>query len=215
MAAYHTVEQGEHLPLIAHKHAFASYLTIWDHPQNAELKEKRQNPNVLFPGDQVFIPDKQVKTEPVDTEQLHRFKVRFPKFMLRLVLKTPEGEPLRNTECELSVEGETYKLTTDSDGLVEQKIPAAAENGRLTVKGESSLFDKEIPIKIGHLDPVDEKTGQIARLNNLNYFAGPIDDIDQKQFSSAVEEFQCDHGLKVDGKCGPATQAKLKEVHGC
>ena len=34
-------------------------------------------------------------------------------------------------------------------------------------------------------------------------------------FLSAIEEFQCDHGLVVDGKCGPATQAKLKQVHGC
>jgi N-acetylmuramoyl-L-alanine amidase len=215
MAAYHTVEQGEHLPLIAHKYTFANYLTIWDHPNNADLKEKRRNPNVLLPGDQVFIPDKEPKTESVVTEQLHRFKVRFPKVMLRLILKTPEGETVRNTECELSVEGETFKLTTDGDGLIEQKIPATAEHGILKIKDESSLFDSEIPIKIGHLDPIEEKTGQIARLNNLNYFAGPIDDIDQKQFRSAVEEFQCDHGLKVDGICGPTTQAKLKEVHGC
>jgi len=33
-------------------------------------------------------------------------------------------------------------------------------------------------------------------------------------FLSAVEEFQCDNGLTVDGDCGPNTQAKLKEVHG-
>jgi len=30
-----------------------------------------------------------------------------------------------------------------------------------------------------------------------------------------VGNFQRDHGLTVDGKCGPLTQAKLKKVHGC
>jgi peptidoglycan hydrolase-like protein with peptidoglycan-binding domain len=34
-------------------------------------------------------------------------------------------------------------------------------------------------------------------------------------FRSAVEEFQCDHGLTVDGDCGAQTQAKLLSVHGC
>ena len=45
--------------------------------------------------------------------------------------------------------------------------------------------------------------------------AGPIDTVDEKLLASAVEEFQCDHGLTVDGKCGSLTQAKLKKVHGC
>jgi peptidoglycan hydrolase-like protein with peptidoglycan-binding domain len=29
-----------------------------------------------------------------------------------------------------------------------------------------------------------------------------------------VQEFQCDHQLKVDGVCGPQTQAKLVDAHG-
>ena len=35
------------------------------------------------------------------------------------------------------------------------------------------------------------------------------------EFEMAVEEFQCDQGLKVDGICGPQTQAKLKKLYGC
>jgi peptidoglycan hydrolase-like protein with peptidoglycan-binding domain len=55
----------------------------------------------------------------------------------------------------------------------------------------------------------------MARLNNLGYFAGEIENPDQTAFESAVEEFQCDHGVHVDGICGPNTQAKLKKLHGC
>ncbi len=55
-------------------------------------------------------------------------------------------------------------------------------------------------------------------LLNLGYLAGPFggrsDEENRMMFLSAIEEFQCDHGLVVDGKCGPGTQAQLKQIHG-
>jgi len=62
VTGHHTVVQGEHLSSIAKKYGFSSYKTIWDHGQNADLKKKRQNPNVIFPGDRLFIPDKVEKS---------------------------------------------------------------------------------------------------------------------------------------------------------
>ena len=76
-----------------------------------------------------------------------------------------------------------------------------------------AIAKSRFPIKIGHLDPVDELSGQIGHLNNLGYFAGRLDGSDTHAFESAVEEFQCDNGLTVDGVCGPNTQSKLKQVH--
>jgi peptidoglycan hydrolase-like protein with peptidoglycan-binding domain len=70
-------------------------------------------------------------------------------------------------------------------------------------------------LKVGDLDPVVEVPGQIERLNNLGYFAGVVGKNDDTAFHSAVEEFQCDFGLKVDAICGPKTRAKLQEIHGC
>ena len=72
-----------------------------------------------------------------------------------------------------------------------------------------------IAIRIGHLDPVEETSGQEARLNNLGYAATGGVEKDPDALRSAIEEFQCDHGLTVDGICGAKTQNKLKEVHGC
>jgi N-acetylmuramoyl-L-alanine amidase len=97
---------------------------------------------------------------------------------------------------------------------------ATDERRFLTIKDpQTPINEILIPIKIGHLDPVDELSGQQARLNNLGYFAGPFEEKSEEEnktmFLSAVEEFQCDHSLVVDGKCGPNTQAKLKQVHGC
>jgi hypothetical protein len=215
MAAYHTVEQGEHLPLIAHKYAFASYLTIWDHPNNADLKEKRRNPNVLFPGDQVFIPDKETKQVEVKAGQFSRFRVKQDKLLLRLVLDQLFGEPLKNAECEVRIDARVKNVVGGDDGTIEIEVPASAGGGELIIKGNEQRPEGiVIPFKIGHLDPVEEIPGQVARLNNLGYFAGSTDNIDESLLASAVEEFQCDHGLKVDGVCEKATQTKLREVHG-
>jgi N-acetylmuramoyl-L-alanine amidase len=216
MAKYHIVEQGEYISKIAKKHGFSDYRTIWDDSNNAELKKKRQNPNVLFPGDRLFIPDKGEKEESRSTEQRHRFQVKKPKLKLRLVLEDIYEKPIANAKCELTVEGETHQTTTNGKGQVEQEIPATAEHALLVIKdAETPVKDEAIPIKIGHLDPVEEFSGQKARLNNLGYYAGPLEERDEMLFRLAVEEFQCEHGLKVDGVCGSQTQAKLKEAHGC
>lgn len=216
MAEYHTVEQGEYLGLIAKNYGFASYATIWNHDKNSDLRELRKNPNVLSPGDQVFIPDKEAKHAEIQTGQLTRFAVRQDKMLLRLVLDELFGVPLANAKCQVSIDGKSKDLTTDDNATLEFEVSPSAQSIELILKEEGSrLQGIAIPLKIGHLDPVGVQTGQIARLNNLGYFAGPLDQVDEKLLLSAIEEFQCDQGLAVDGKCGPKTQAKLLEVHGC
>jgi len=63
MAGYYTVQQGDYLSKIATVNGFLDYHTIWDHPDNAAFKMKRQNHNVLFPGDRLFIPEKEERNE--------------------------------------------------------------------------------------------------------------------------------------------------------
>jgi putative peptidoglycan binding protein/LysM domain-containing protein len=216
MANYHTVAQGEHLSSIAKKYGFSTYKTIWDHGQNADLKSKRQNPNVIFPGDRLFIPDKIEKIEARGTEAKHRFELKTEKLRLRLVLEDQYEKPIANAPCELHIENDIRHVTSDGQGKIEQEIPSNAERARLIIRSkETSLDDLILPINIGHLDPVDEITGQQARLSNLGYYTGPVDGQENDDLRLAVEEFQCDHNLFVDGKCGGQTQAKLKDVHGC
>jgi len=216
MADYHIVEQGEHLSKIAKDNGFPDYRLLWNHPNNADLKKERQNPNVLYPGDQVFIPDREEKQESGNTDKRHTFTVDKASLKLVLILEDVFEKPISGATCGLVVGSQSYVLTTDGNGKIEQEIPLDATSGILVIRGDQTPFqDDPIPLKIGHLDPLQEVSGQIARLNNLGYFAGQLDGSDSAAFESAVEEFQCDHGLKVDGVCGPKTQAKLKEVHGC
>jgi len=214
MGSYYMVVEGDHISSIAKDNGFPDYHTIWDHANNADIKKQRDNPNVLNPGDMLFIPDKEQKEESGNTEKRHTFVVKKEPLKLRLVLEDMYEKPIANATYALLVEGVVTQHKTDGKGHIEQDIPPDAQEATLVIRGEETPFaDVPIPVKIGHLDPVEEVSGQVARLNNLGYFPG--DGTDDDAFESAVEEFQCDHGLSIDGICSPSTQAKLKKVHGC
>ncbi len=207
------VKQGEHIPGLADRFGFRDYDTIWSLPQNADLKKERGNPNVLFPGDHVFIPDKQVKTVDGVTEKLHTMVLAGAKLTLRVVLRNIDDEPMAGVSCELEVMSKKDTLVANPNGLIKEDIPKQAHDGELKV------LDSVIVVQIGDLDPPDKESGQLARLVNLGYYLGAPGPLDKEQFRSAVEEFQCDHkksdGLKVTGDCDDQTQQVLLKVHGC
>jgi hypothetical protein len=200
---------------IASRYGFSSYLTIWQHPENAGLKALRKNPNTLLPGDVVHIPDKETKEYSGQTEKRHSFIKQQPTLKLRIVLRDEDDQPIADAVCKLKLESETYELKTDSQGLLEQPIPPTAHQGTLVIMGATAGDTRETPIEIGYLHPIEEITGVQARLNNLGYNAGEIGENDEETLRSAVEEFQSDHGMTPDGKWGPPLQAKLKEIYGC
>lgn len=215
MATDHVVRQGEHLSQIAERYGYRDYKPIWDHPNNARLKTLRGSPNVLLPGDVVHVPEARQKVVRVATGQVHRFKMRGGRLVLRLALKDFGNEPLANTKCQLTIDGVTTSLTTDGNGRLETPISATVTSATLTFTDPLVPFDLAVPIRIGHLDPVDEPSGQKARLSNLGYITRALEDVDDVFFTHALQEFQCDFGLQVTGVCDTATRAKLKELHGC
>lgn len=216
MPTDYIVQQGDHLSKIASDYGFSDYRTLWNHAKNAALKSKRKNPNVLLPGDHLYIPDREVREESRSTDKRHQFKMKNPALKLNLVLEDQYQKPLANARCVLALGSELREVTTDGSGRINEHLPPGTNDASLIIQDDRTPFNAiQIPVKIGHLDPIEEVSGQQARLNNLGYFAGDETEQDELLFRSAVEEFQCDHGLKVDGVCGPNTQAKLKTVHGC
>ena len=215
MATDHIVKQGDYFAKLAKQFRLPAN-AIWNHSNNADLKQKRPNPNVLFPGDHLYIPDLKPREESCNTDKLHQFETPSSSLRLRLVLEDQYERPIANANCVLGIGSDFQSLTTDGNGRIDQIIPPDAQEGFVTIQDpETPVRNVRIPLKIGHLDPIEEVSGQTARLNNLGYFAGDIDQPDEDALLSAVEEFQCDFGLQVDGICGPNTQSKLKEVHGC
>lgn len=223
MGEMHTVEQGEYLSSIALDYGFSDWQTIYNHPQNAEFKKKRPNPNILLPGDQLFIPDKQEKKESCPTDQKHQFQLKAPKALLKITLKDAMGKPIKNQSYRLKLEGgPTKKGTTDGSGLVQQEIPIGLEDGELILEKLGIHW----PLKIGHLDPIHEEdedkaiiTGLQARLNNLGYGCGDVDGELDADTVAAIQQFQIlVMGRDPDnatGELDQETRSALGKEHMC
>jgi hypothetical protein len=215
MGFYLTIEQGDHLPQIADEHGFSDWHTIWDDPSNAELRQQRKDPGVLAPGDRLYIPNKKPsdgETAPSSSTARFRVKRSLPK--LRLIVRGFGGKPLASTDCKVTVSGASTTVRTDADGLVEIDLAPDATEATLEANGQSWT------LKIGHLDPPDTDTGLWARLRNLGYLvdeethdADAPPDADALAF--AIELFQRDHRLTVDGTDVQSVKDKLREIYGC
>jgi hypothetical protein len=210
----HQVENGDHLSGIAEKYGFGDFKTIWDLPENAELRGARRNPHVLLPGDKVAVPDKTEKMEQVAADKRHRFQTRIQPLKLRIRLLDLAEQPAAGVKCRVAAGPVAQDLVSDGEGKVERRIPRDVRKGKLTVDDPDNRFDVVVPVLIGELHPVDTPSGQRARLRNLGYYFGDLDEDDPPQFKSAVEEFQCDHGLPITGDCDAGTQSKLLTLHG-
>lgn len=215
-AKVHKVKQGDSSAKIAKKYGFSNWRTVYDHEDNAELNQKRGDPNILYPGDTVAIPEKTAKEESSGTGQRHRFRYRGEKLWLRLILRDFDEQPLAETAYELDIGDQAFEGMTDGEGFLEHGVPAGADIGILNIDGLTLRFT------IGYLDPIEEVEGWQARLYNLGYYSGPIDGSihdedgeERPQLRWAVESFQLKNKLDVNGKMDEETKEKLKEIYGC
>jgi N-acetylmuramoyl-L-alanine amidase len=208
MAKEHRVREGECVASIAFEHGFHPD-TLWDHPDNADLKRLRGDPNVLLAGDALVIPDLRTKEVACATGRLHRFKRRGVPENLRLRLHRG-GKPRADLEYRLEIDGAVRHGRTDGDGLLEAWIPPNARVGLLTLLESGEV----LRLELGGLDPVDHLTGVQARLFNLGLYSGRVDGLDSPALRAAVRAFQVRQGLPETGEVDAATRSALREVHG-
>lgn len=208
MAQSYVVKQGDHLPAIAASFGFHSWHTLWEAPENAELRRQRSEPTLLAPGDVVNIPSLRPLDRTAATGQRHRFVLKRSRLKLRVRVLDPFGQALANTDCELVVDGSSQSLTTGGDGIVEAKIPPQASVGVLRAAG------MEFPLRIGHLDPLPLPSGLEARLINLGCYPGSVGEDDPDSLTFAVELLQHDLGLEVTGVVEDVIGA-VKDAYGC
>lgn len=81
----YVVMQGECIESIAFEHGFYGE-SIWNDSQNAELKKVRKDHNILYPGDIIFIPDKEENHEHSNSGQRHPFRRKGVPAILRIRL---------------------------------------------------------------------------------------------------------------------------------
>jgi len=205
----HTVKSGECLSGIAYSYGLA-WDQIWNHPENAGLKEKRGDPNILRPGDVVFVPERTLREEERPTGKRHRFKRTGSETFLRLRLQR-SGYPVENEPYALAVNRVIREGQTDATGLLVERIPPMIHEATLYLRD----FEEQYQLQLGRLDPLDQVTGIQARLNNLGYEVGKVDGINGPITDTAVRVFQQENGLAVDGVVGSKTRNALREAYGC
>ncbi len=234
----YTVQQGDCMSSIAYENGFF-WKTLWNLPENAALKAKRKNPNVLMLGDIVYIPDLRVKQEPRPTDAQHQFvKLSTPE-KLHIRLLDYNHKPRPNVAYIMVIDGVLRQGKSDGRGMITEAIPPNAKKAKLTYPAPQLTnpspqltypapqhvagTGKPIPAKpkmqvmtlqLGHLNPISVVSGLKARLANLGFYKGPIDDNLDDKTKAALSAFQAKQGIPVTGAADDATQQQLQGLHG-
>jgi N-acetylmuramoyl-L-alanine amidase len=199
----YTVQQGDCVTNIASASGLP-WKILWNHPENAPLRQLRKDPNVLYPGDEIFIPERTVRLEQCATDKKHTFELKDTGAKIKLRLLDAD-QPRANQPYRLEIDGATVASgQTDGDGIVAASIPPRAVEAILYV-GTGEARDV-YPLHLGNLDPIETDEGVGGRLLCLGYATENIEE--------AITAFQQKHGLSVTGSADAATRAKLEERFG-
>lgn len=210
MPLQYVIRAGDCIESLAFEHGHSPD-TLWEHELNASLRELRENPDLLVPGDVLTIPDLRIKTVEVSTGAVHRFRRVGVPARFRVVLEH-EGQPRAGVPFVIDVDGKRLEGTTDATGLVEVWIVPNASRLTLIV-GEDQ--DEIYEYSLGKLLPVTERGGLIARLVNLGHLAEEDGDVTDERLADAIRSFQAVQGLEMTADADFATRAALVAEYGC
>lgn len=199
---------------IAARYGFRDGKTIYDDPANAGLRARRPNPDVLFEGDEVVIPDKEQRVEDAATTKRHTFVARTTGAFLRLKV-----ESSRKLAYAITVdEGKTYEGTTDGKEPIVHPIERAAKAAlvRLWPADTTERTDETarvLHVALGELDPIDTTSGVQGRLMNLAFYGGPVDGELGAATRDAVRAFESSLGWPETGEITDPLRGALVARH--
>lgn len=211
----YVVRQGDYLAQIAHRRSFSAE-KVWNHPLNDALRMKRASPDILHPGDIVYVPDAREGWSPLPltTGGENPFTARIPTVEIKLVLERADRTPIANKPFRVEGMGqEPFEGTTDGSGLALFAVPVHVREVGLSLDEDSLYYH----VRVGNLDPADEASGAAKRLAHLGYLA-PIN-FDSLQpiahdLAEAIASFQEAQGIRVTRYLDRATLDALVQAHG-
>jgi len=239
--AKHTVREGECVSSIANEHGLFPD-TIWNHPDNSQLKQKRKDMNLLEVGDIVEIPEKEEKEESGATEQKHRFRKKGVPAKLRM--KILKVQPL-DEQTESTQQPDPDQEDTDTQEPEEvtgfEQEPWADCPFNLIIDGETiegktdgdgfvdvpippnaqqgelimnpgEPDERIIPLQLGTLGAAGEIAGMKRRLSNLGYNCGEQSNEITDDFREVLRLFQEAYELEISGEPDDATKDKISEL---
>ena len=207
MAENYQVKQGDCIFSIAFEKGFFAD-TIWDHPNNKELKDKRKDPSVLLPLDVVHVPDKRIKELSEPTNEVHKYRCKNTPKLLRIQLVYIDA-PVKKIDYTLTIDGSEKKGTTDGEGWLQSYIKPNAKKVKISLDGGI-----EYEIALGYLNPADEITGVQGRLAHLGFYEGKIDGVFGIETKNALKAFQISQKLEPTGEVDSSIEDLLRNLTG-
>lgn len=205
-----TVVQGDTTESLAYARGLF-WETVWDHPNNAALRAKGRRPNILLPGDVLFLPARVTRDERCATAKVHRFRRRGVPTTLAVRCLDPEGNPYANAPYQIVAGAFDRRGVLDGDGWLRCWLPL--EHRRLQLLIGENGEDERYELLVGHLDPNDEDSGVCDRLRNLGYYSGPSVGADDPRLAGAVRWFRRSNGLPEGDEIDDALREALKRGH--
>ena len=199
----HFVKPGDCLLSIAKQYG-VPWRSIWEHPENDALRSLRKDASVLYPGDVLKIPLRELRTEDRPTNERHRFLMKGEPAKVRIRILV-DDKPRANEPFKLVVGESEMTGKTDGSGLLEANIPPEASDGDLLIGSGSKKL--RFPVKFGLLDPVATDSGVKQRLGMLGFDAGA-------KLAESIKAFQGKHHLQESGSADEATREQLKKEFG-
>ncbi len=207
----HRVAKGEWIGGIAASHGHVAWQDLWKHGKNSKLR-KRRDPNLLVENDRVYVPPVDKKKSSAAAGSSHRFvRQRQPdKLILRFVEVGVYIDLFGAIPYTIELGSKKVTGKIEAEGAeVEVPLELAVEEGVLWLGKLRCRLD------VGGLDPRNRLSGVQARIRNLGWDAGPVDNLNGPKTKRGVRNFQRFYAIKIDGRVGGQTRTKLKEVCGC
>jgi hypothetical protein len=205
------VRQGDYLTSIADRFGFEP-AEVWEHQKNEALRKKRKNPNLLFPGDVLFIPDEEPAECSLEVGTTNAYVAE--ETLTKVTFIGPPGQAYRIDGIDPPLED-----TAGDDGKVELEVPTSIHFLWVHYPALNFIF----PLQIGHMDPVHKLTGMQARLDGLGYgrtLLSPLVDALRGGADSAAEllagsiaRFQARNELPISGERDEETIKKLEDIY--
>lgn len=209
----HTVVPGETIQTIAKAHGFRQWRRVLHHPTNSQLREGRPNPEVLAPGDHVFVPEREPKSEPAHVDEETVFVLAPTRRELVLSLQGAGWASGAGTPYSLSIEGTENEGIVDSQGRAQHDIAIDARQASLVLELDDDV-PAAIELDIGALDPVETEQGVRARLYNLGVVHA-TGDVRARDGAAGMTQFRECSGLsRLDEPLSAGAREDLLFAHG-
>lgn len=192
---------------------------VWNLDENADLRSKRTDADVLAPGDILYVPDRKARWLPATVGSTNQYKTPPAKLFARLQCVDEEGNALPDSAYVVENVDPPLKGTM-SGGVIELAVPG---DSRLL---HIHLTDLETTLvaEVAGLDPVDDPHGRgVGQRMAALAIAPPVPAlatgearriVEAEYLAAAIGEFQKKQGVDVTGVVDDPTRAALVKAHG-